>query len=141
MNHQGHTSLGRVIARLERRRRRARRRPTTAPLVLAAGLVLSDLLLVRLVPGVWPALLATDPGESLRGWPLAVWQTSGLAGRFQPLILAALAVLTIVTFVLASRSRALRYLTWAAAAAVVVADAGIVWATLQACLMTSGMSV
>jgi hypothetical protein len=139
MNHQNWKSLERVLDRLERQSRRSGRRITPAALVVVAGLFLGYLLLAALVPQVWPALLATEPGEALRGWPLLVWQTSEFCLAHRSGILAVLVAVSLVVVVLTYRVGFLRPLVWLSALGVVVVDAGILATTLLACLQGAGV--
>jgi hypothetical protein len=137
MNPETWKSFDRALARMERRERRSRRRLSTAPLILAAGLGLGDLLLVWLVLRVWPALLAADPGEVLRGWPRLVWVLAGVCQARQGPILYGIVAVALVGLILCYTIRPMRILAWAAALAVVLADAGIVATTILACLQTA----
>jgi hypothetical protein len=138
MNPQTQKSLERVLDQLDRRARRPDRRLTPAALALAAGLFLGYLLLARLIPQAWPALLANDPATSLRGWPLVVWRLSQACLAHQRPILAGLVASCLVMLVLSYRSRTVRFLVWVAAVGVVVVDAGILVCTLLACLQAAG---
>jgi hypothetical protein len=138
MNPRTLRSLEQMLDRLERGHRRSGRRLSAATLALVAGLFLGDLLLAVLVPRVWPVLLGTDPGVALRGWPLFVWRLSELSVRHQQGILVALLTFSLVTVMLSYRLRFVRLLVWVAALGVVFADAGILLATILACLQAAG---
>ena len=141
MNHHALKSLDRALAEMEERRKRSNRRLTTSPFLLSAGLFLNVLLLVRLVPLVWPALLGGDPEGSLRGWPLQVWRASGFCVGHMPGVVLGVVAASFLSLFLNYRFRVLRPLTWLSAVLVVLVDAGIVWATIQACLQESGVSI
>jgi hypothetical protein len=140
MNHASWKALDRVLAQIDRRNRRPRR-VSTAAVVLAVGLGLSYLLLVQLVPQVWPALLDSEPGEALRGWPLLVWKLAEFCQARQPLVLAGFVSASALLLVLTYRFRLLRPVAWVAAVVVVFADAGIVVSTILACLQAAGADV
>jgi hypothetical protein len=141
MNHQNWKSLEQLLDQLDRRSQRSSRRITPAALVLVAGLFLGYLLLATLVPQVWPALLATEPGEALRGWPLLVWRTSEFCLAHRSGILAGLVAVSLVVIVLTYRVGFLRPLVWLLALGVVVVDAGILATTLLACLQGAGVGI
>jgi hypothetical protein len=141
MNHDAWKSLDRALAQLERRDRRSRRRVSTAPFVLAVGLGLGYLLLVRLVPEVWPALLASEPGASLHGWPLLVWRAAEFCHGRQPAVLTGVVAVSVLGLVLSLWLRPLRPVTWLAAVLVVFADAGIIVVTVLACLQAAQVGV
>lgn len=139
MNRETWKSLDRVVDQLERRGRRARRRFSPSALVLLAGLLLGYLLLGKLVPQVWPALLADDPARLLRGWPLLVWQASVLCQAHESALLAGVLAGPLVLLLATSRIGMLRPVAWLSAVAVVCVDAGIVASTLLACLQAAGV--
>lgn len=141
MNKDAEKSLKRLLAQLDRRQKSSGRRFTTSPFILAAGLFLNMILLNRMVPQVWPSLLGTDPGLSLRGWPLLVWQASRVYQHHVPAALVAICGLFFVTFLLNYGLRFFRPVTWLLAVVVIAVDAGIVWATIQACLQESGFEI
>ena len=141
MNDRTLKALERELDRLERRNRRSGRRITASSLALVAGLFLGDFLLASLIPHVWPTLLGSDPGLSLRGWPLVVWRVSQLCLAHQPGIVAGLVAFSLVALGLTYRVRLVRPLVWLAALGVVFLDAGILASTMLACLQAAGVSL
>ncbi|MFO0909429.1 MAG: hypothetical protein U0794_13935 [Isosphaeraceae bacterium] len=141
MNPRTRSSLERMVDQLERSQRRSSRRITPASLALVAGLFLGFFLLTRVIPSIWPALLGGDPGQMLRGWSLLVWKTAMVAARYDTVILAGLAVASLIVLTLTYRVGLLRPVVWLAALGVVVIDAGLLASTILACIEAASQVV
>lgn len=129
-------SLDRILDRMERRGRRPRARVTTAPVVLAAGLVLAYLLLTRLVPVLWESLLphGLEQAAGLRGWPGLVWRAAVFCHWHPRAVWTAIGATLVTGLLVGGLARPLRVLVWLAAVGVIVADAGILVIALQTSL-------
>jgi hypothetical protein len=133
MNPSTLKKFDKILAQMERRASRPPRRFSMAPIVLAAGLVLGQQLLVRFVPMVWDVFLPSglEAANSLRGWPGLVWHSAVFCHVYQTGVLAAIGGIEIVTMLLGGRSFFVRLMTRLAAFGVIVLDAGIVLVTLM----------
>jgi hypothetical protein len=141
MNHQNWTSLERVLDQLDRKSQRSGRRITPAALVLVAGLWLGYFLLSALIPPVWPALIGSDPGAILRGWPFFVWAGGEFCLEHPSQVRIGLVIVSVVVVVATYRIGLLRPLVWLSAVGVILIDAGILATTLLACLQASGLAL
>ena len=137
MNPSTARALDRLLRKMERPRRR--RRFTTAPLVLALGLVVGYQLLVRLVPQVWSTTLPGGLAQArfFRGWPGLVWHVALFCHRNFSTVLLVGGLLVAGAIVVGGWLRPLRFLVWLAAVAVILADAGIVYVTLRIALVAT----
>ncbi len=137
MTHDALKSIDRIMDRMERRSRRPRGRVTTAPLVLAVGLALGDLLLTRLVPVLWESLLpyGLEQAAGLRGWPGLVWRAAVFCHTHPRPVWAAIGASLVVGLLVGGVARPLRVLVWLAAVGVIVVDAGILVIALRTSLM------
>jgi hypothetical protein len=135
MNDKTLKALDRALDKLERasNRQQRRGRPSTAPIVLAIGLVLGYQLLVRLVPKVWASLLpgGLDQAAQFRGWPGLVARLSVTCQQNFTATIAVGAGIVIAAYLWGRWVRPLRFLVWLAALAVIVLDAGIIYVTLR----------
>jgi hypothetical protein len=133
MKQEALRSLDRILARMERRARRPRWRFSTAPIVLALGLVTADVLLAWLVPMIWDSILphGLDEARTLRGWPALVWRGAVFCHYRQPMVQGAVAVVSVTALLIGSRSRPLRWLVWLCAAGVILLNAGILVVTIN----------
>lgn len=136
MNPSTSRALDRLLQQMARPPRQRRKRVSTAPLVVALGLVLGYQLLVRLVPQVWGEMLpgGMDQARSFRGWPGLV---GNLAWSCHQNFAAALVIgglFVAGTILVSGWLRPLRFLVWLAAIGVILADAGIVYVTMRTAL-------
>jgi hypothetical protein len=133
MNRATQAKIERILTQMERRASRPLWRFPTAALVLAAGLLLGQQLLVRFVPMVWEALLpgGLDAASTLSGWPGLIWRAAVFSHVHQTGIFAAIAGIGIVSVMLGGRSFLFRVLLRLAALGVIVLDAGIVMVALK----------
>lgn len=136
MNHRTWRSLDKIQQDLERQGRRRSGRVSTAPVVLALGLVLADVILTYLVPVIWESLLpdGLDQADSLVGLPGLVWRAAVSCQRHQGMIRVAIGVVIVVGLVGGLRARPLRQVTWLAAVGVILLNAVILIVTLQTSL-------
>ena len=139
MNPRTKKSLEKILQATERRARRPGRRFSTAPLVLALGLVLADVMLVYLVPVLWESLLprGLDQAERLVGWPGLIWRGAVFCHRNQAAVQVAIAVVAVVGFLACSRGKLLRSAVWLSSVAVIVLNAFILIVTLQTSLQAT----
>lgn len=130
--------VNRLLDQMERRARRPRRFPTS-PILLGIGLVIMELLLTRLVPRAWAALLprGLEQASGFQGWPRLVWNAALFCHRYEQPVFIAIAVVTILGFVVASRSRLIGILIWLSAVGVILLDAGIIVVTILTSLQAT----
>jgi hypothetical protein len=135
-------ALERLLRKMSRAHRPRRSRFSTAPIVLALGLILAYQLLVRLVPLLWSELLPghLEQAETFRGWPGLVWllatqchQNFGMALSFGACVVGA-------AVVICGWMRPLRLLVWIASVAVILLDAGIVYVAIRTALDASAQA-
>jgi hypothetical protein len=139
MNPKTQRAFERLARQMSRQSARPRGRISTAPLMLALGLVLGYQLLVRLVPRVWGTLLpgGWEQASMLRGWPGLVWRLAIACHLNFSLALAIGAVIVGAAIIVSGWIRPLRFLVWLAAVGVILLDAGIVYVTLRTALEAS----
>lgn len=142
MNPYTWKSLEKIQQRIERRERRVRRPFSTAPVVLAIGLVLADVMLGYLVPTIWESLLpqGLDQAAGLRGWPGLVWRGVLYCHQHQRTVQIAIGAAVVFGFIACSRGRMLRFAVWLSAVGVIVLNAGILIITLQTSLRATAAS-
>lgn len=135
MNDKTLKALDRALDKLERASKRQQRkgRFSTAPFMLALGLVLGYQLLVRLVPKVWGSSLPGGLAQArqLRGWPGLVAALAVVCDRNFSSVLGIGAATVVAAFLWVRWAGPLRFLVWLAAVAVILVDAGIVYVTLR----------
>jgi hypothetical protein len=140
MNHKDLASLNRVLSQLDRRSKRSQRRFTTAPLVLALGLVLADCLLLGLVLPVWPSVMSSATTDGLGGIHRVVWHLAEYCQDYQKKVQVGILVVSVLTLVLSYRMKSIRLLAWLAAVGVVASDAVILLTTFLACIQAAATS-
>ncbi len=131
-------ALDRAIRSMERASNRKRRRVSTAPFVLGLGLTLGYLLLTKLVPRAWAALL---PGGLLqaqrfpaRSWPGLVLRLALWCHQHFATTMIVIGVVVFVAILLSRLSTLSRWLVWLLSVAVIGLDAGIIYVTLRTAL-------
>jgi len=124
-------ALDRLLAKMDRPRRRPRR-VSTAPIVLALGLLLGYQLLVRFVPMAWSILLpgGLDQAARFRGWPGLLWRVANMAYGRYPASAIAFGSVGLAGVIISVIAPPLRFLVWLAAIAVIALDAAIVVAVV-----------
>jgi hypothetical protein len=133
MNPNSLKSLDKLLNRMERQSRRGRGRISTAPFVLTLGLILADVMLTRLVPMIWEALLphGLEQVATFRGWPALIWRSAVFCTMHQRPVLIAIGVAFVVSCLISFRVRPLRMVVWLSAAAVIALNAAILLVTIQ----------
>ncbi len=139
MNPSTERALDRLLQKMARPPRTRRSRFSTAPVVIALGLVLGYQLLVRLVPRVWGELLPGGMRQArfLRGWPGLVGNLAWSCHLHFSAVLVIGGLFVAGAILVSGWLRPLRFLVWLAAIGVILADAGIVYVTLRAALETT----
>lgn len=138
MSRQSLDRLNRVLDRLERRAQRPARRFSGAPVALGLGLALGYVLLVQLVPRVWPSVMTEAFNLHWGGWPAWIWRLSMWCQTHPRQALGGIAGLSALLFGLGYYRRSVRLASWLAALAVVAADAAVVALTLFASWNAAG---
>jgi hypothetical protein len=133
-------SLNRLLSQLDRRSRRSQRRFTTAPIVLALGLILADCLLLGLVLPVWPSVMSSASTDGLGGIHRLVWHLAEYCQDDQKKVQVGILVVSVLTLVMSYRMKSIRLLAWLAAVGVVAVDAVILLTTFLACIQSAASS-
>ncbi len=136
MNPSTDRAFERVLKAMSRPSRPRRSRFSTAPFVLALGLLLGYQLTSRLVPMVWGSMLpgGLDQARTFRGWPGLVWALAVACHRDVFGVVATLAGIAVAGFWLSMFVRPLRPLVWLMVVGTIAIDAGIVYVTLRAAI-------
>ena len=136
MNPSTARALDRLLRQMERPARSRKSRFSTAPIVLALGLVLGYQLLSRLVPMVWSTMLpgGLEQARTFRGWPGLVWRLAVACHADFAGVLVVLGGIAAAGVFLSTWVRPLRFLVWLAAVASILIDAGIVFVTMRTAL-------
>jgi hypothetical protein len=129
-------ALERALDRLAKPPKRRAGWFSIAPIYLGLGLVLGYILLVRLVPMIWSALLpgGIEQAQHLTGLPAVVWRLSVLFRVRSEGVVLILGGLVGAGFLVSTLLRPLRFLVWLAAVALVLVDAGILIVTIKTAL-------
>ena len=136
MNRATLRSFDKILDRMGRQGRRPRGRISTAPVVLAAGLVMAHVMLTRLVPRVWATILpyGLDQAATFRGWPGLVWRAAVYGHDHERHVLLAVGVVFAASLAAGYLFRPARWLVWIAAVCVIALNAGILFVTMQTSL-------
>jgi hypothetical protein len=136
MNPEARKALDRIQRGLDRRERRARGRVSTAPLILALGLLLADVLLAYLVPMIWESLLpqGLEQADRLGGWPGLIWRGAVYCRLQQRAALLGIAVAAVAGALAGRLGRPLRFAVWLSAVGVILLDAAILIVTIRTSL-------
>lgn len=134
MNHEKTLrALDRIIARMDRQTRRRSRPSLIAPVALAIGLVLADVLLTKIVPMAWETLLphGLEQASHFRGWPGLVWRLAVYGNTHQGTVQAGILVVSVVGLFIGWCVRPLKLVVWLAAVGVIAMNAGILIVMLR----------
>lgn len=133
MNQDSLKSLDRLLNKMERSQKRPRGGISTAPAVLAVGLVVGYLILTRLVPSAWDSLLphGLEQARTFRGWPGLVYRSAAYCHAYPSRVWVAIGAVVVASLFVSFCVRPLRFLVWLSAVGVIVANAGILYVTLQ----------
>ena len=139
MNPRTLKSIERMLYRMERQQKRGRGKISTAPVVLALALIMADVMLTRLVPMIWSALLphGIEQVATFRGWPALVWRAGLFCHMHQMGILVAIGATFALSCLLGYRSRVIRMIVWCGAASAIALNAAILVITIQTSLRAS----
>jgi hypothetical protein len=142
MNEQTRKVLDRLQRDSERSSRRRPRRFTTAPLVLALGLILADVLLTRIVPMIWETLLpgGLEQADHLVGWAGLVWRAAVYCHFHQRPVQVAIGVATVGGLLACRGGRLLRIAVWLSAVGVIALNAAILIVTIRTSLQVTARS-
>jgi hypothetical protein len=133
-------ALDRMDAAIARPARKRARGFSTAPFVVAIGLILGYQLLTKLVPRVWANILpgGFDQGRFLQGGPNLVWRLAWFCHLNFPVAVTVVGVVTIVS-VLVARTAWTRPIAWLMAVGVILLNAAILIITLKAGMDANGV--
>lgn len=136
MNPSTARALDRVLRQMSRPPRARKTRFSTAPIVLALGLVVGYQLTARLVPKYWAAMLpgGLDQARFFRGWPGLLWASSVRCHLDFPGSAGLLAAIGASGFFLSTFVRPLRPVVWLMVAGTIAIDAGIVYVMIRTAL-------
>ncbi len=142
MNPANLKAFDKILARMERRANRSTRRFTASPVVLTLGLILADVLLTRLVPLMWDAMLpgGVEQAFQFRGWAGLLWSVVLVCRKSQREIRIGIGVIAFLALVLSYRFRSIRVLVWLSAAGVIALNAAILVLTLRTSMAASPLN-
>lgn len=142
MNDPTRDALDRIEQALDRAARPPKRSrgASTAPIVLALGLVLAYQLLVRLVPSLWAQILpgGFEQGALLSGWSRVVWNWAWFCHLRFPVVLTG-SVVAVGIALLMGRGPSTRPIAWLMAVGAIGLDAAILVIALKTGMDAAGV--